>query len=122
MTDVYIDDKSYYNYHNIESEPHIIPVVLDIAEPITQIGYLLSATGETSKTTVTNGKLHMMQGRIYYIPVTTNADSDNYQIKIMSDIADKIDVRFVKDGFVCIVPLQHNVILRNGQRVCLLTK
>lgn len=128
MNDVIIDDNENEIIDNIEQDetlepiPNNIPIFANLSEPIMKIGYILNPTGETNTVTVSNGKLHMMQNRTYYIPVDSDADSDLYTIKVPSEVADKFDVRFVKDRFVCVVPLQHNVIVRNSQRMCILIR
>ncbi len=108
--------------HTLDPLPSNVSIFANLSQPIMQIGYILNPTGETNMVTVTNGKLHMMQNRTYYIPVATDVDSDLYSIKVPSEVADKFDVRFVKDRFACVVPLQHNIIIRDGQRICILTR
>ena len=41
-------------------------------------------------------------------------------LKTSFDLADKIDVRIVKNGFACVVPLVHNVMLVDGQRIAVI--
>lgn len=102
--------------------PDFITVKTKFEASISSIGYIFNSTGESNTVAISNGKLQMMQNRTYYIPVNTSVDSDIYNIKVLSDIADKLDVRFVKDGFACIVPLQHNITIKNEQKICVLTK
>lgn len=104
----------------IQLETKRISVNIKLPETITKVGYVLNPTGETNYTSVINGKIRLMQNRTYYIPIDTDVDSDEYFIKVPSEIAEKIDVRFVKDGYACVIPLQHNISLRNGQRICFL--
>jgi len=81
-----------------------------------ELGYILLATNEQNVVTVSNGRINLLQGRMYYIPINdSNINSDAFNIKIHSDVADRIDVRFVKDGFACVVPIRHNVILKTGE-------
>jgi len=84
-----------------------------------ELGYILLATNEQNVVTVSNGRINLLQGRMYYIPINdSNINSDAFNIKIHSDVADRIDVRFVKDGFACVVPIRHNVILKTGEKLC----
>jgi hypothetical protein len=86
------------------------------------IGYIFLTTGEQKIIKASNGKINMLQGRLYYIPI--NADkqinSDMYNIKVPSEIAERFDVRFIKDGYAAIVPIKHNAVLKNGERLCIL--
>ena len=99
----------------------IIHVNAQFSDEIVEIGYVFLANGEQNVVSVSNGKLHMMQGRQYYIPVNKEIDSDEYNIKVHSDAADRFDVRFVKDNFAAIVPTRHNTILKTGEKLCILT-
>lgn len=90
---------------------------------ITEIGYEFLATGEKNVVSVSNGKLYMLQGRQYYVPINNELiDSDNYNIKVHTDAADRFDVRYIKDGLAAVVPIRHNTILKSGERLCVLTK
>jgi len=92
------------------------------SEEIVGIGYEFLATGEQNIISASNGKIYMLQGRQYYIPVDNlEIDSDNYNIKVHSDAADRFDVRYIKDGLAAVVPIRHNTILKNGERICILT-
>ena len=94
----------------------------DFGVNISEIGYTHLATGEQNIVAVSNGKFHMLQGRIYYIPVNIkNVKSDEYIIKVPSISAEIFDVRFVTDGLAAVVPLKHNSIVKNGERLCILT-
>lgn len=87
------------------------------------IHFTIIATGQTSTTSVTGGKLRMIYGRIYFLPVNIdkNINSDDYpNIKIFSDIADKIDVRYVLNGYAAIIPIQNNVMISDQTRLCIL--
>ena len=91
----------------------------DFGEGIVEIGYIFLATNEQNIVKVSNGRINLLQGRMYYIPINnTMVDSDDYNIKVHSDIADRADVRFIKDGFACVVPIIHNAILKTGEKLC----
>lgn len=106
----------------IINEPQFLTVRAKFDEGISSVGYIFNSTGENNTVTISNGKLQMMQNRTYYIPVNTTINSDNYTIKVLSDVADKFDVRFIKEGFACVVPLQHNITIKNDQKLCVLIK
>jgi len=83
----------------ITSKPNNIFINADFDEGIVEIGYVFLATNETKYCKNINGRINLLQGRMYYIPINnTTVDSDNYNIKVHSDIADRADVRFIKDG------------------------
>jgi len=94
-------------------------IIANFLDTITEIGYVHLVTNEQNIVTVSNGRINLLQGRMYYIPIDNNADSDDFDnIKIHSDIADRLDVRFVKDNFACVVPIRHNAVLRTGEKLC----
>jgi hypothetical protein len=82
---------------------------------------VLQATNQENYVTAANMKLQLIQGRMYYVPIDTNANSDEYgNMKIYSDISEKIDIRYVKNGIACIIPLKHNIFISNNQQLCVL--
>ena len=86
-----------------------------------QIEFVLQATNEKNIVIAANMKLQLIQGRMYYVPVDTKADSDEYgNMKLYSDISEKIDVRYVKNGIACVIPLKHNIFIENNQKLCVL--
>lgn len=103
----------------IKQEPIFIKA--NFSEEIIEIGYIFLATNEQNLLVVSNGIIHMLQGRMYYIPIDKDVDSDDYNIKVHSDISDRFDIRFVKSGLAAVVPIRHNVILKNGEKLCVLT-
>jgi len=117
-----IEPKFLKEDKKIQDLPNFITIKVNLIEPISTVGYIFNSTGESNTVTVSNGKLQMMQNRTYYIPINSQINSDLYNIKILSDMADKIDVRFVKEGFACVVAMQHNITIKNEQKLCVLTK
>jgi len=94
-------------------------ILTKFPDTITKIGYVFLANNEQNTVTVSNGRINLLQGRMYYIPIDKeNINSDKFNIKIHSDVADRVDVRFVKDGFACVVPIRHNVVLKIGEKLC----
>jgi hypothetical protein len=91
------------------------------SENIVEIGYTFLATGEQNILSVSNGRMNLLQGRLYYIPIDKeNIDSDEYNIKVHSDASSRFDIRFVRDGLAAVVPILHNAILKTGERLCIL--
>jgi len=88
----------------------------------TSVECIITATGYKDKVIASGKELRLLQHRLYLIPVNTYEDSDEYSnIKIMSDMSDKIDVRYVKDGFACVTPLSHNVKIYDNIRLAVLS-
>lgn len=86
-----------------------------------QVKFVLQATNEQNIVIAANRKLQLIQGRTYYVPVDTDVNSDEYgNMKIYSDISEKIDVRYVKDGIACVYPLKHNIFIEDKQQLCVL--
>lgn len=92
--------------------------------PKDQIYYIIKATGQEGNINAIDGNLRLMKGRIYYIPVDNNIiNSDDFNIlKVFSNLSDKLSVQFVKEGFSCIIPIVHNIQIKNGQRLCVVHK
>jgi hypothetical protein len=108
---------------DIEISPSEIPknvfILANFSNAIVEIGYIFLATNEQNIITASNGRINLLQGRMYYIPINNQIiNSDQFNIKIHSDVADRVDIRFVKDGFACVVPIRHNVILKTGEKLC----
>ena len=103
--------------------PDNIPIFTKFEKNTIQVEYTVNATGQEDKIIASNRSLKMMHGRSYRVPITnTEINSDTRNIKVFSDIADYIDVRFVKNGFACVTPLRHNITINDGQRLCVLSK
>ena len=100
-----------------KTDNSIIDIKVDFKES-QQITFILTSTGQKNITCVSDEHLCMMLGRLYYIPVNTKLDSDNYYLKVLGNIADQIDVRYIRDGIACILPLRHNIKLIIGQQIC----
>lgn len=85
------------------------------------ISYKLSATGEKSICCVVKNNLKMLSGRLYYVPVDTEEDSDKYSnIQVFSKVSEKIDIRYIQNKIACIIPLQHNVEISISEKLCTL--
>jgi len=88
-----------------------------------QIEFVITATGQTGTTSASDGKMRLIYGRIYSIPINIdhNINSDNYSnMKIFSDMADKIDIRYITNGHAVIIPLQNNINLFDNTRLCVM--
>lgn len=82
---------------------------------------VIQATGQVDELIAAGKRLKLIAGRFYYVPVNININSDDYaNMKIMSDMADKIDVRFVRDNLACITPLMSGMELLNETRLCMI--
>ena len=90
------------------------------SEGIVEIGYVFLATGEQNIVSANNGRIHLLLGRMYYIPIDKNIDSDDYIIKTHSDVASRFDIRFTRDEFAAVVPLLHNSVLKTSEKLCTL--
>ena len=79
------------------------------------------ATGEKTTVVAANKKLRLISGRLYYVPVDSDANSDLYgSIKEFSSGSDKFSIRYVKDGIACIDPIQHHAMMEDMQQLCIL--
>jgi hypothetical protein len=90
--------------------------------PIESIFYIISATNQEQNSNAIDGKLRLIKGRIYYIPIDIkDINSDDYNLlKVFSDISDKLEVKFVKEGYACIIPIIHGYQIKDGQQLCVI--
>src|SRR6056297_2618212 len=107
-----------------ESEkPDYIPICVDFPKHATPVECIITATGYHDKIAASGRELRLLQNRLYMIPVDCDKEinSDEWSdIKVMSDMSSLIDVRYVKDGFACVMPLTHNIKIRQGNRLAIL--
>lgn len=105
------------NQNNIGGTIHV-----KFKYPTESIYYVITATNQEQNTNAINGCLRLIKGRIYYLPVdNSEIDSDEYNIlKVFSDVAAKIDVKFVKEGFACVIPIIHDTQIKDKQQLCVI--
>jgi hypothetical protein len=109
------------NQEQIETEverPSFINVVVDFPKPATPVDCVSAATNTRDKIVASNKQIRLLQNRFYFIPVNVdfNISSDDYaNIKVYSEKAENIDVRYIKEGKACIISLKHNVKIRQGE-------
>ena len=97
-----------------------VNIFIDFPKSSLQVTCILS-TGYQDKVVVASNSLRLLQNRLYLIPINEKLiNSDDYNIKVMSDMAQNIDVRYVKDGFACVQSIKHNVKINNGDRIAVL--
>lgn len=87
-----------------------------------QVKIINKATNEKSTVAAANKKIRLINGRLYFIPIEKkDINSDEYgNMKQYSETADKFIVRYIKDGVACIDPIQHNALVEDSQRLCVL--
>ncbi len=79
------------------------------------------ATQEKNTIVAANKTLRLIHGRLYFIPVDLEINSDEYgNIKQYSETSDKFKIRYIKNGVACIDPIQHNTVLNDGQKLCII--
>jgi len=107
----------------VKERPDYINVCVDFPKHATPVECIITATGYRDKIAASGRELRMLQNRLYLIPVDCDKEvnSDEWSdIKVMSDMSSLIDVRYIKDGFACVMPLTHNVKIRQGNRLAIL--
>ena len=114
-----------HTVEEVKQETNSSPVFIytKFGNTTTTINFVITATGQYGKTSATGGKLRLIHGRIYFLPITADesVSSDNYSnVKIFSDMGDKIDVKFVNKGYAAVLPLQNNINLLDNTRLCVL--
>ena len=66
---------------------------------------------------ITSDKIQLNSSKLYYVPITNSdisLDTSNI-IKPKGDMAEKINIRNVSNGFVSIITLRSNLILYDGE-------
>jgi len=95
-------------------------VFIKFEKPKQSITYIVNATNQEESVNAVNGELRLIKGRVYYIPVTNktiNSDECNY-IKTFSNLSDKIQIFFVKEGYACVTPIINYTVLYDEQHIC----
>ena len=86
--------------------------------PSTKISYIATLNGEIGHIKLTEDKLYLLRGRVYKIPVNTNLNLDDfYMIKIKGALKEKIDVRNIENGIATVVPIIHNVVIKDNMEL-----
>ena len=108
---------------NVDKTPSIIKVCVSFPKHATPIDCIITATGYCDKISAVGKELRLLQNRQYMIPVDCDEtiNSDEYNIKVMSDMSDTIDVRYVKNSVACVIPLKHNIKLYQNDRLAILS-
>lgn len=119
-----INDTDVEN-HVTEDNVNVTPVFIytNFGNKTQNVQFTIIATGQTGNTSITAGKIRLIYGRIYFLPINSDKDidSDNFaNLKIFSDMADKIDVRYINNSYAAIIPLQNNIIILDNTRLCVL--
>jgi len=115
-----VSEEVKYNTDNNQYSA-VISVKVNFPDVGARVTAISQATGQSDELIAANGRLKLISGRFYYVPVEPVVNSDEFEhMKIMSKIADKIDVKFVKDGLACIMPLQNGIDLMQGTDLCVL--
>lgn len=83
-----------------------------------RIHYTTTATGEKGTLKIIEDRITLLRGRVYYIPIDNKeALDDNNIFKTFGKINEQIDVRNIENGFAAIVPVVHNIQLKNGMEI-----
>lgn len=106
-----------------ESLPEFVNVKIKFPNSATPVDCVSAATNCREKIVAANKQIRLLQNRFYFIPVDCDEriDSDQYgNIKVYSTQADKIDVRYVKNGFACLIAMKHNIKLYDDELLAVL--
>lgn len=99
----------------------LVVVNAEFKKPTTEIRVISLITGKTEQALATNRSIKLLKDKQYFIPVNTNENSDNYPtIKVLSIIANSVEVKYVQDGFACIQVLINKTVIIDSQRLCIL--
>jgi hypothetical protein len=86
--------------------------------PSTKVTYIATLNGEIGYIKLTENKLYLLRGRVYKIPVNTLLKLDDfYMIKIKGLLKELIDVRNIENGIATVVPIIHNVVIKDNMEL-----
>lgn len=95
-------------------------VKVDFESASIEVPTMVTATGQTITLVAAGNKFNLSFGRMYFIKINSDVDSDKFEhLKVLSDMADKIDVKYVKNGYALVSPLIHGIVLKNKDRLCI---
>lgn len=84
----------------------------------TKVSYVTTATGEIGSLKLVEPHISLVRGRLYRLPVNTRDSLDSNNIfKAIGKIAEILDIRNIEDGFVTVLPVVHNVHLKDGMEL-----
>lgn len=84
-------------------------VKLKLPHP-TRVTFITTSNGEISSITSTNGKLTLMRGKLYKVPVNTKSSLDDHHVfKTKGKLREILDVRNIENGIATIKPLIHSI-------------
>ena len=118
-----VENKKKVEKQETDSKQEYITICVDFPKHATPVECIITATGYHDKIAASGRELRLLQNRLYMIPVDCDEsiNSDEWtDIKVMSDMSSLIDVRYIKDGLACVMPLTHNVKIRQGNRLAIL--
>jgi hypothetical protein len=122
--EVELDINQSSEEENVEFvRPEFVNVKIKFPTSATPVDCVSAATNCREKIVAANKQIRLLQNRFYFIPVDCDEriDSDQYgSIKVYSTQADKIDVRYIKDGFACLISMKHNVKLYDDELLAVL--
>ena len=104
-------------------QPTSIAIKVNFPKSATPVDCVSATTNCSDKIVAANKQLALLQNRFYFVPVDCDEsiDSDKYSvIKVYSEYAAAIDVKYVKNGFACIMPLKHNFKIRQDMVIAML--
>lgn len=104
-------------------KPNTLYVKVNFPKSATPVDCVSANTNCSDKIVASNKQLALLQNRFYFIPVDCDEtiNSDEYSvIKVFSEFADCIDVRYIKNGVACILPLKHNFKIKQGMQLAIM--
>lgn len=100
------------------SEEQITNMIKFKIPPSTRITFIATFNGEVGHLKIVDGKIFLLRGRVYKIPVNTDLKlDDHYILKIKGSLKEFIDVRNIEDGIATVIPLIHNVVVTDDMDI-----
>lgn len=81
----------------------------------TKVKFITIANGEVGYLKLSEGRLSLLRGRVYKLPVNTRSALDEFNVlKIAGKIREVLDVRNIENGFATVIPIVHNTLITDG--------
>lgn len=99
----------------MESDQEIVKLSIPSS---TKVNYTSTATGEIGTLKLVEPHITLVRGRSYKLPVNSKEKLDDYTVfKVIGKINELLDIRNIENGFVTVLPVIHNVHLKDGMEL-----
>ena len=81
-----------------------------------KIKFLITKTRESGILIIKKQQLRLFEGRMYYLPITSNEKLDDYHaIQTIGSVNEMLDIRNIENQLATIIPVVHGYVVKNNQ-------